>query len=105
MKAIAASFSIPLAAVMAVDAGCDGVLVCHAGQEVQASVLEHLIHAVEEERLPRRRVDDALARGLHAKERFLGAGVGFQPPSAKALRQTIGSDEHQAIAEEMARFA
>jgi beta-N-acetylhexosaminidase len=105
MKAIAADYSIPAAAVLAIDAGCDGVLVCHAGPETQTAVLEAVIHAVEQERLPWSRVEDALKRQQRAKERFLAAPALVRPPNAKALRQTLGKDAHRIVAEEMARFA
>jgi beta-N-acetylhexosaminidase len=105
MKAISATYTVPEAAILAIAAGCDGVLVCHAGPTGQIEVLEALIHAVEENRLSRSRVDDALRRQQRAKERFLGAPVHVRPPSSKALRHTLGRDEHRVIAEEMARFA
>jgi beta-N-acetylhexosaminidase len=104
MKAISATYTGPEAAVQAIAAGCDGILVCHAGAAGQVEVLEALIHAVEEDRLPRSRVDDALRRQQRAKERFLAAPVHVRPPNTKALRDALGRDEHRAIAGEMARF-
>ncbi len=108
MKAIAARMPIPEAAVQAVAAGCDVVLVCGGGQDLQVATLEALIHAVEDERLPAARVEEALGRQRAAKERFLMPARGRfrrQPPDAKALSQVLGSERHQAIAAEMARFA
>jgi beta-N-acetylhexosaminidase len=105
MKAVADGYSIPAAAVLAIEAGCDGVLLCQEGHDVQVQTLEALIHAVEQERLGLSRVEDALMRQQRAKERFLGAAVASRPPSAKRLRDILGRDEHRAIAEEMARFA
>ena len=81
------------------------MLICSGDHDAQAAALEALVHAVEEERLPITRVDDALRRQQRAKERFLAAGVAARPPDGKALRQALGRDEHQAIADEMARFA
>jgi beta-N-acetylhexosaminidase len=105
MKAIANTYSVPSAAVLAVEAGCDGVLICQSGdQEVQVDALEALIHGVEDNRLPLSRVDDALMRHQRAKETFLAASSS-RPMSGKALRQLLGRDEHQAIAAEIARFA
>src|SRR3954469_16418740 len=75
MKAIANEYSVPSAAVLAVEAGCDGVLICSGNHDLQAAALEALIHAVEENRLPFGRVEDALKRQLRAKERFLGAAA------------------------------
>jgi beta-N-acetylhexosaminidase len=105
MKAIAGSYTVPDAAVRAIAAGCDGVLICSGHHDVQAAALEALVHAVEEERIPRARIDDALRRQQRAKERFLAAQVAAKPKGGKALRQALGRDEHQAIAGEMARFA
>jgi beta-N-acetylhexosaminidase len=104
MKAIAASYAVPAAAVLAVEAGCDGVLICSGDHDVQASALEALIHAVEEERLRLTRVEDALKRQQRAKERFLAASVALRPLEGRRLRQVIGRDEHRAIADEMARY-
>jgi beta-N-acetylhexosaminidase len=104
MKAIAGRYAVPEAAVQAVAAGCDGVLICSGDHDSQAATLEALIHAVESERIPIARVDDALRRQQRAKERFLAASAATRPQSARALRQALGRDEHRAIADEMARF-
>jgi len=105
MKAIAAAYQIPAAAVMAVEAGCDGVLICSGDHETQAAALEALVYAVEQERLPLSVVENALQRQQRAKERFMAAPVAARPANAKALRLVLGRDEHQAVAHEMARFA
>jgi beta-N-acetylhexosaminidase len=105
MKALANDYAVPEAAVLAIQAGCDGVLICSGAHETQAAALEALIHAVEQERLPMTRVQDAIRRQQRAKERFLAAAVAPRPLGARALRQVIGRDEHRVIADEMARFA
>jgi len=104
MKAIANTYAIPEAAVMATDAGCDGVLICSGDHQTQAATLEGLVKAVETERLPFARVEDALQRQQRAKERFLGAAMTSRPVKWQSLRQLIGRDEHRAIADEMAQF-
>jgi beta-N-acetylhexosaminidase len=104
MKAIAAEYAVPTAAVLAIEAGCDGVLICSGDHDTQAAALEALIHAVESDRLRLSRVEDALKRQQRAKERFLAAPVAARPPAARALRSALGRDEHRAIADEMARF-
>jgi beta-N-acetylhexosaminidase len=98
-----AGFSIPDAAVAAVGAGCDAVLIGTADLDQQVAALEAIIYAVEQKRLPERRVDDALARHRRVKERFLA--LPRQHPARAPLRAVLGSDEHQSIADEMARFA
>jgi len=106
MKALASEHTVPSVAVLAVEAGCDGLLICSGNHDVQAQSLEALIHAVEEERLPLARVEDAFKRQQRAKERFLAVPVAAdRPPSAKALRQALGTAEHHVIADQMARFA
>jgi len=109
MKAIADAYTVPEAAVQAIAAGCDGVLVCrhlsseHAQDaEVQAAVLEALVHAVEDGRIPYTRAEDALSRNRRAKERFLAAPVA--PGRVAALREVLGNETHRRIADEMARF-
>jgi beta-N-acetylhexosaminidase len=112
MKAIAARWPVPRAAVHAVAAGCDVVLVCSANYDLQAATLEALVKAVEQEELPYKRVEQALAHQRAAKERFL-MSPGLAPVAPRAgrggeaarLRQVVGSERHQAIAAEMARFA
>ena len=104
MKAIAAGYAVPEAAVMAIEAGCDGVMICSGDTATQVAALEALIHAVEEERLPFGRVEDALKRQRRAKERFLGTPAATKPAAGRSLRDALGRDEHRAIAEEMARF-
>ena len=104
MKAIAAQYAVPEAAVMAIEAGCDGVLICSGDLDTQSATLEALVHAVESDRLPWSRVEDALRRQQRAKERFLTATVSARPASARDLRVALGRDDHQAIADEMARF-
>ena len=105
MKAVAADYAVPAAAVLAIEAGCDGVLICGGDCDTKAAALEALVHAVEDHRLPLPRVDDALHRQQRAKERFLAGRVAARPEGAKALRQALGRDDHRAIADEMARFA
>lgn len=104
MKAIAATHRVPEAAVMAIEAGCDGALICSGDHATQWAALEALVHAVEEERLPLGRIEDALKRHRRAKERFLAARVAAQPMARGDLRAILGRDEHRAVAEEMARF-
>jgi beta-N-acetylhexosaminidase len=103
MKAIARDYAVPTAAVMAIDAGCDGALICSGDTAIQYAALEEMVHAVEDERLSRSRVDDALTRQQRAKERFLAAPAAPRL-RGPALRAALGRDEHQAIAGEMARF-
>jgi beta-N-acetylhexosaminidase len=104
MKAIAAAYRVPDAAVQAISAGCDGLLICSGDVELQALTLEALVHAVEDGRIPFKRIEDALKRQRAAKERLLGESVSAGPSRA-ALRQVIGCDAHRRVADDMARDA
>jgi beta-N-acetylhexosaminidase len=104
MKALASDYTVPEAAVLAIEAGCDGVLICSGDHDVQAAALEALVHAIEEQRLPLSQIEDSLMRHQRAKERFLAAGVAPRPLAPKLLRQALGRAEHQQVADEMARF-
>ena len=103
MRAIADRCSIAEAAVQAISAGCDAVLICSGRADVQAAALEALVHAVEDERIPYSRIEEALGRQRVMKERFLG-----QPAPVRGgrpeWRTVVGRDAHAAVAAEMARF-
>ena len=101
MGAIAGRHAVEDAAVGAIAAGCDMVLVCGADTDRLAAVVEALVHAVEDGRLPRTRVEDALARQERVKARFLAGIEGWRPPRPAALRAALGRDEHVAVAHEM----
>jgi beta-N-acetylhexosaminidase len=104
MRGVADHHPLDQAAVLAVEAGCDVILLCGADPQRQAVALEALVHAVESERVSFCQIDDTLARHRRVRERFAPAIVGWRPPSAAALRAVLGSAEHQAIAEEMKEY-
>jgi len=104
MKAVSAHTPVPEAAVAAIRAGCDAVLVCQGDIDLQARTLEALIKAAESGEIPAARLDAALQRLMHAKARFL---TGDRPgPTARirALAGILGRDAHQRVAAEMAAF-
>jgi hypothetical protein len=76
---------------------------CGAEQEKQVAALEAVIRAAETGALPLKRLEDALSRHRRVKERFL-APPRPKPLSGAALRAVLASDEHLAVAAEMARF-
>jgi beta-N-acetylhexosaminidase len=105
MKAVSAHWPIPTAAVQAIKAGCDGLLICGGNLDVQAATLERLVKAVESGEISRARLDAAHQRLRLAKERFLAASP--RPTTSARIRElksVVGRDEHQAIAAEMASF-
>lgn len=103
MKAIAATWPVPEAAVQAVAAGCDAVLVCGGDVDLQARTLEALVYAVEDGRIPYARIEDAHTRLRAAKNRILAPAPPSDRPMA-ALRQVLGCDAHRRVADEMAHF-
>jgi beta-N-acetylhexosaminidase len=119
MKAIANAMKPSEAAVAAIAAGCDAVLICgsgsHANIALQAEALEALIHAVEQERIPLKQVEASLQRNRKAKQRFLQAQdgrpstsplvLGHRPRPHRELTALIGCEEHRRVAEAMSAFA
>lgn len=104
MKALSSTDAVPDAAVDAIRAGCDGILVCSGNVDLQARTLEALVRAVESGTIPAKRHDDAFMRLKRTKQRFL---IGDRPgPTAriKALRGVLGREEHQLVAAEMASY-
>jgi beta-N-acetylhexosaminidase len=104
MKAISARYSVPAAAVEAIQAGCDAVLVCGGGVDLQAQTLEALVRAVESGAITAARLDDAWQRLKRAKERFLSGDRHSALQRHRTLKAVLGRDEHRAVADEMAAF-
>jgi beta-N-acetylhexosaminidase len=104
MGAIAGRYAPGEAAVAAVDAGCDALLVCGTDHDRQAAALEAIVRAVEQDLLPASRVEAAVERQRRAKHRFM-AEEARRPLDARALRAHVGRLEHDAVAAEMRRFA
>ena len=104
MGAIAKHHPVPEATVRAVAAGCDMVLLSGTEATEQVDAFEAIIRAVEEDRLPERRVDDALDRQRRVKERFLEGMRHWRPPTPSSLADILGRGEHVAVAREMERF-
>jgi beta-N-acetylhexosaminidase len=102
MRAITNQFQAGDAAVRALAAGCDAFLICGPDPARPLEALEAVIRAVEEERLPLTRVEDALARHRRVKARFLSADPA--PLRARDLHTVLGRAEHRAVADAMARY-
>jgi beta-N-acetylhexosaminidase len=100
MKAISATMPLAEAAVAAVQAGCDVVLLCNSTVDEQVGALEALIRAAESGEIAPERLEDALARQQRVKERF-AVQLALPAPPLEA----IGSVAHQAVAREMAAWA
>jgi beta-N-acetylhexosaminidase len=103
MKAVSARHAVPEAAVAAINAGCDGLLICSGNVDLQARALEALVKAAESGVIPAARLDDAERRLARAKERFLSARPPI-PARRRKWREVVGCDAHRAVADEMAAF-
>ncbi len=109
MKAISGRMTRERAVASAIAAGCDVALLCGTDIASHASALEALIRAVEQEEIPRARIDEAVAHQRRAKERLAAMKTsslvrGWRPMPARELRSVIGCADHQLVAEEMRRF-
>ncbi|HEY8549957.1 MAG TPA: beta-N-acetylhexosaminidase [Vicinamibacterales bacterium] len=102
MKAIADRYTIEDAVVRALRAGCDGLLICGGDYDRKVRALEAIIRAAEEDRAFERRVEDAFRRMRAPKERFL---IDLRRPARpQELRASLGTMEHQMVAEEMRQW-
>jgi len=104
MKAVSARYPVPEAGVAAIQAGCDGLLICSGDVDLQARTLEALVRAVESGAISATRLDDAMRRLRHAKERFLSRPRPSLRERQRVLRGVIGCEEHRLVADEMAAF-
>ncbi len=101
MRAIKDNYGPGQAAVAAVNAGADIVLMCHT-LAVQRQAIDALVAAVEDGTIPSARIDESVRRILHAKMTWLGsferaeAGYGRGP-------DIVGCKEHRLIEQEVAR--
>ena len=103
MGAITGSHTVGQAAVRALDAGCDTVLMCGDSIERHAAVIEAIIHAVETDVLDGRLIERARVRQQRVKARFMGGEFPPRPLSGRALRARVGTALHQEAAGEIAR--
>jgi beta-N-acetylhexosaminidase len=69
MKAVATRMAIEEAAVGAVRAGCDVLLVC-SDEDAQARAFEALVHEAERDAAFRARCEEAAARAVHLRRAF-----------------------------------
>lgn len=118
MDAIAVNYGTVDAAVMAVEAGADLVLISHTSK-LQAEAFEALLAAVESGRISESRVDESVTRLLmyKAKHGLLenelhGAGDDevistfsnmSSPDSSKDLSHSSGSERNSSLHQEVAR--
>ncbi|WP_088831258.1 beta-N-acetylhexosaminidase [Paenibacillus tyrfis] len=93
MQAIAAHYGTIEAAVMAVEAGADIVLISHS-RELQEGSLDALLEAVRSRRISEERIDASVRRLLALKRKRLAVGA---EPHEAALR-LVGCEAHRETA-------
>jgi beta-N-acetylhexosaminidase len=97
MRAIAARWSIEEAAVQAIAAGCDALLVC-SNDDQQERAVEALMREARGSPAFRARCEHACAR-----LRLARTGAASRPLDAEAVSRAIGGAESRAVAAEIAR--
>jgi beta-N-acetylhexosaminidase len=97
MQAVSARWTIEDAAVQAIAAGCDALLVCWS-DEKQERAIEALAREAERSPAFRARCEEALGRMQEARRRATA-----RPLDDESLAQVVGGAESRAVAAEMAR--
>ena len=90
MGAISDSYGIGEAAVLAVEAGCDVLLVCHGTDNLRAA-RDALLEAVSSGRISTRRLDESVYRILALKYEYEVTGDPVPTPDVAALNKILDS--------------
>ena len=97
MKAVSDHYPLTEAAIKAISAGADLLLICRQ-PELLAMILEALHKAVKRGAISEKRINHSLARILSLKERML---LPYHPASLKDIKEIVGHPDHQKIAHEI----
>jgi beta-N-acetylhexosaminidase len=100
MRAISETWGVPDAAELAVDAGCDAVLVCHTLQHQHDSI-DAIARGARSGPLSRERLQQADAR-VQALQKFARPASAIQPADATAA---CGTPEHRQFAAQLLEAA
>ena len=90
MGAVTQSYGLGEAAVLAVEAGCDILLVCHGPDSVPA-VRTALLEAEASGRITAERLDESVYRILRLKTEYALTNEPVSPPDLEALNAQIGA--------------
>jgi beta-N-acetylhexosaminidase len=96
MRAVADTWSVAEAAIMAIAAGCDGLLICH-GEDAQETAFEALTREAERSTAFAARCEQAHARVRAARSRVLA-----RPASNSDIARIVGGAESKRAAREIA---
>lgn len=90
MGAISDSYGMGEAAVLAVEAGCDILLVCHGADNLRAAY-DALLDAVSSGRISSRRLDESVFRILNLKAEYALTNDPVPQPDVAALNELVDS--------------
>lgn len=88
MAAVSDVYGMGETAVMAVEAGCDLLLVCHRQENLEAAY-QGLMDAVNSGRITMERLDESVYRILAVKEEYGLTNDPVEPPDVEALNEII----------------
>ncbi len=94
MGALQKSYSLKDAAFLAIEAGCDQLLLCPEWNQIEA-VWTHLVKAFETGALPMKKLDETIEKIEDAKKRFL---MPFKFADIDEAKKTVGSAEYFEVA-------
>jgi beta-N-acetylhexosaminidase len=95
MGAIVNEYGIEDATLMAVEAGCDHVLICQSMEAAQVAH-ERLVKAFESKLLPMAFLDESLQRIQELKAQYVGH---YRPSTVQFAEAVLGAPDFQAVAE------
>jgi beta-N-acetylhexosaminidase len=98
MQAVARRWSPAESAVLAVQAGCDVLLVC-ARPDAQVGAVEAVVRALESGQIAWTAMDDACLRVRRLKEKYL---LPYRDPIPKEARAAAGAGRSAALAQQIA---
>ena len=98
MGAISNTYGMGEAAVLAVEAGCDLLLVCH-GADNLAEAHAALVEAVDSGRIPEERLDESVRRILALKGAYGLINAPVEAPDIEALNDRIAALERSIEAD------
>jgi beta-N-acetylhexosaminidase len=93
MQAIAGHYGVGDAAIRAVMAGCDVVLICK-DRDHQIAAFEAVAKAADSGIIPSDRVDQSIARVQRLKRRYL---LPYKPATLSDAKLVVGCRSHQAL--------
>jgi beta-N-acetylhexosaminidase len=89
MGAIIENYNIGEAAVKAVNAGNNIILVCH-GYDNQIAVIDALINAAESNEIPKEKIDDSVYRILKLKDKYKLSDIKVDPINFNDIQKING---------------